>query len=234
MSAAITATLFTAGASIYGAITAAEAAEEASKSQDKATKAAAEAADENLAFQKQQYQDWQDVYGPIQDNLAEFYENYGAEEVTSLGLQNIEKEYNLSKDSLIQEMAQRGMDTSGLTASSLSALQAVKASEKATVRSQAPLQAAQAQQSFLGMGLGLESSLQQGIAGAYGTQATVQQNAATMYGQQTASAGRGLSDAISGIGTGIATYAQIQAMDAGTIPAYDQQNNFIGPRRQGD
>jgi len=214
------------GTAVVGGIVSSKAADSAAEAQEQATAAASKAADDQLAFQKQQYQEWQDVYGPIQDNLAEFYQNYDAEEVTSLGLQNIEREYNQSKDSLIQEMAQRGMDTSGLTASSLTALSAVKAAEKATIRSQAPLQAAQAQQSFLGMGLGLESSLQQGIAGAYGSQIGVQQRAADIFGQQAAAGAAGVGSAIAGVGTGIATYAQMQAMQgslaapaAGVIPS---------------
>lgn len=200
------------GGAIIGGVATSMSADKAAESQEQATKAASASAEAQLAFQKEQYQEWQDVYGPIQDNLAEFYNNYDAEEVTSLGLQNIEKEYTASKEVLIQEMAQRGMDTSGLTAAGLTQLGAAKASEKAAVRSNAELQAVQAQQSFLGMGLGLESSLQQGIAGAYQSQTALQSQAATAYGQQAAAASQGVGQAISGIGTGIATYAQIQAM----------------------
>ena len=200
------------GGAIIGGLASKSSADSAAASQDQATAAASEAADEQLAFQKDQYQDWQDVYGPVQDNLAEFYQSYDAEAVTSLGLQNIEKEYNMSKDTLVKEMAQRGLDTSGLTAAGLTQLAGAKASEKAAVRSSAPLKAAQAQQSFLGMGLGLESSLQQGISSAYQSQSTLQSAAAAQYGSQAAAASQGVSSAISGVGTGIATYAQIQAM----------------------
>jgi len=214
------------GAAVIGAGASYMSAQSASDSQASATQAASESSSEQLAFQKQQYQDWQDIYGPVQDNLAEFYQNYDAEEVTALGLQNIEREYNSSKNTLVKEMAQRGLDTSGLTAEGLTQLAGVKASEKSTVRSQAPLQAAQAQQSFLGMGLGLESSLQQGISGAYQNQTALQSQAAASYGQQAAAGYAGMGQAIGGIGTGMATYAQMQAMK----PApYDQQPGFIGP-----
>jgi len=208
MSAVATAAI---GSAVIGGAIAYDAAEKSAAASDRATKAASEAADEQLAFQKQQYQDWQDVYGPIEDNLAEFYQNYDADQITSLGLQNIEQEYNASKSSLLKEMAQRGLDTSGLTAAGLTQLEASKASERANVRSQAPLQAAQAQQSFLGMGLGLESSLQQGVSGAYQSQQSIYSQQAQLQGQQAAVAAQGVGQAIGSIGTGIGTYAQIQA-----------------------
>lgn len=209
MSAIATAIVVT---GVVGGAVAYESGKDATRSQKQATKAASEASAEQLAFQKEQYQDWQDVYGSTQDNLAEFYNSYDAEAVTSLGLQNIEREYTQSKNSLIQEMAQRGMDTSGLTAAGLTQLSGIKASEKAQVRASAPLQAAQAQQSFLGMGLGLESSLQQGIASSYGQQAGLQMQVAGQYGQQAAAASQGVGQAIGSIGSAMGTYAMVNAM----------------------
>ena len=200
------------GGSIIGGIASSRSSRRAARAQSKATTAASRSAEAQLAFQKEQYQDWQEVYGSIQDNLAEFYQNYDAEQVTALGLQNIEREYTASKKALVREMAQRGLDTSGLTAAGLTQLGAAKASEKATVRSNAGLQAARAQQSFLGMGLGLESSLQQGIAGAYQNQTAIHSQAAIAHGQQSAAAAAGVGQAISGIGTGLATFAQTRAM----------------------
>lgn len=204
------------GAALVGAGASYYASEEASDSQDKATDAAAGSATTSLEFQKAQYQDWESVYGPVQDNLAEFYQNYDAEEVTSLGLQNIEREYNTSKDALVKEMSQRGLDISGLTAAGLTQLEGAKASEKSAIRSNAPLQAAQAQQSFLGMGLGLESSLQQGISGAYNAQTNLYGNQAAIYGNQAAIAGQGVSQGIAGIGSAVGTYYTMQGINQPT------------------
>jgi hypothetical protein len=44
----------------------------ANKAANKATDKASEAEAAALDFQKQQYQDWQDTFGPIQDNLAKY------------------------------------------------------------------------------------------------------------------------------------------------------------------
>lgn len=200
------------GSAVVGGAVSYASANKAASAQKSAADSAAESADAQLEFQKQQYEDWKSIYGETSDNLAEFYNNYDAEYVTALGLHNIEKEYNTSKQKLIRNLAQRGIDTSGLTAAALTQLEIGKASEKANVRASAPLVAAQAQQSFLGLGLRLESSLQSGISNAYQNQQQMYTNQAAAYGQQAAIAGQGFSNSIGSIGTGISTYMQMQAM----------------------
>ena len=57
-----------AGATVIGAGMQASSASDAAD-------AAAQASAEELAFAQQQYDDWQEVYGPIQDNLSDYYSN---------------------------------------------------------------------------------------------------------------------------------------------------------------
>ena len=206
----------TAAVGVVGAVTSMNAADKAAAGQNAATAAATKASAEQLAFQKEQYQDWKDIYGDVEENLSEFYQNYDAEEVTSLGLQNIEKEYAASKDVLIKELAQRGMDTSGLTAAALTSLAGQKASGKAQVRAEAPLKAAQAQGEFLALGMGQKSGLQQGIADSYGAQASMLTGQAGAYGKQVTGANAGLASSLGAIGTGIAANAQIDATNRQT------------------
>jgi len=124
--------------------------------------------------------------------------DYDAEYITTQGLQNISKEYQASRDQLKQELAQRGMDNSGLYAETIGQSFDAEAKAKAMVRAEAPLKAIQAQQSWYGTGQGLESSLIGNINSAYSNQANIASNQAIGYGNQAAAANQSLNQKITG------------------------------------
>ena len=152
-------------------------AEAAMQSADAASQLQYLASKEQLEFAQQQYQDWQGIFGPVQQNLANYYNNMNADTVASLGLQNIEKEYARSTQLLDQALAKRGMTNSGATEAGLTQLEQTRMLGRAQVRTDAPNIVAQQQAGFLGLGLGQQSGLQQGINNAYSNQMN-------MYGQQ--------------------------------------------------
>lgn len=215
------------GTAAVGAISSKSAASSASASADKATASADAAAQlqyqassEQLAFSKQQYDDWQSIYGPIQDNLSSYYKNLSSDTVASLGIQNIEKEYARSTQLLDQALAKRGISNSGATTQGMTQLESARMLGRAEVQSNAPMVAAQAQQGFLSAGLGIQSQSIAGINSAYGNQINMlgnQANAATnqanMYSQQAAAGYAGIG---SSVGQGINTYL--------TASAYQSQN----------
>lgn len=103
---------------------------------------------EALDFQKQQYQDWQDIYGPVQKNLSSFYQGLTPEAFTASGLQEYEQEYQNIETELLRSFAQRGVDTPAKEAIMADAA-LTKAEGRATIRAEAPLKVASAKQSFL-------------------------------------------------------------------------------------
>jgi len=217
------------GAAAVGAISSSKAASSASKASQAATSSADAAAQlqyqassEQLAFQKQQYDDWEGIFGPIQSNLSNYYKNLSSDTVASLGLQNIETQYVSSRQNLDTALAKRGITNSGATVSGLTQLESARMLGKAEVQANAPAQTAAQQLGFLQTGLGQQSSLQQGISNSYtnqmnmfGQQATSNLNQANQYSQQAAAGYAGIG---SSIGQGINTYM--------TANAYQSQANL--------
>lgn len=217
------------GSAVLGAAASATSAKSASKSSSAATASADaaarlqyEASSEQLAFSKQQYDDWQNIFGPIQDNLSSYYKNLSSDSVASLGIQNIEKEYARSSQLLDQSLAKRGITNSGATTQGMTQLESARMLGRAEVQANAPMVAAQQQQGFLSIGLGAQQQATAGINSAYGNQINLlgQQAAnsisqANNYSNQAAAGYAGIG---SSIGQGINTYM--------TYNAYQSQNNL--------
>ena len=175
----------TAGASIFGASKASSASKSASKSQ-----AAAEAA--ALDFQKQQYQDWQDTFGPIQDNLSMYYQNINPDYYEATGLANFQKERQQQLADLNASLAQRGLTNSGLAATVKRENAIDTAEQRAQIRTNATQQAIADQSNFLQIGMGINP------ASSYGsTLNQIAQNRADTAAAAQKTAGTAVSGATS-------------------------------------
>lgn len=175
-----------------------------------------------LDFAKQQYNEWQGIFGPIEQNLSSYYKNLSPDSFAALGIQNIEQEYTRSREQLDTAMAKRGITDSGANAAGLTELENSRMLGRAQARAQAPTQVAQMQQGFLSVGLGQQAQLQQGINNAYsnqintlGQQVSNNLNQSNMYAQQAAQGYAGIGQSI---GQGINTYM--------TANAYQSQSNL--------
>jgi len=124
------------------------------KSADKATASADRNAANELAFNQQRYDDWKEVYGPIQDNLAQYYGSITPDMYEVQGLEAFNKELEFEQTKLNESLAQRGITDSGVAAQ-LEAQQSLGAAQtRAQIRMQAPALAAEEQSRFLQIGLG--------------------------------------------------------------------------------
>ena len=229
------------GSAALGAATSYSSSKSASKSADKAY-ASADAASQlqyetsmaQLDFQKEQYADWENIFGPIQDNLSSYYKHLSADSVASLGIQNIEQSYTQSRQNLDTQLAKRGITNSGATAAGLTSLENTRMLGKAEVRSTAEQTVAQQQLGFLGAGLGLESGLQQGVSNAYSNQANILGQQATnqlnQAGQYTGQAAQAYSGIGSSIGSGINSYMTYNALNPSTNTSNTSSgtSNFLG------
>jgi len=176
-----------AGASIFGASKASSAAKSASKSQ-----AAAEAA--ALEFQQQQYQDWQDTFGPIQDNLSMYYQNINPDYYEATGLANFQKERQQQLADLNASLAQRGLASSGLAATVKRENAIDTAEQRAQIRTNAAQQAIADQSNFLQIGMSSNP------ASSYGsTLSQIAQNKAVTAQNAQAAAGTAVSGATSSL-----------------------------------
>lgn len=148
MSGVITAVVVTAAAGAYVA----------SESASDATDAAKESAANQLSFAEQQYQDWQETYGGIQDNLAQYYSSITPAAYEAQGLEQFEKERETATKRLDETLAQRGLTGSGVEIAAKSQQDLSAAETRAGIRFDAPRKAAADQMSFLQVGLGQDPS----------------------------------------------------------------------------
>lgn len=146
-------------------------AQRAARDAREARKKANQAATNQLEFTKNQYADWQAVYGDIQTNLGNYFKELGGEKVTSLGLQAQEIEQQRLIRDTKELFAQRGLSDSGLEASTLSDIQRSGASQRAGIRATSEERAVEAKTSFLSLGLGLGAQRESAVSGAFGQQA---------------------------------------------------------------
>lgn len=204
-----------AGASYSSAKSASKSSSAALASADASAQLQYEVSMEQLEFQKQQYSNWEDIFGPIQQNLSNYYKNLSSDTIASSGLQNIEQQYIASRQNLDTQLAKRGITNSGATAAGLTQLETARMLGKAQVQTNAPMIAAQQQSNFLAGGLGQQSQLQQGISNTYanqmnmfGQQSLNKQNMSNQYANQAAQAYSGIG---SSVGTGISTYMNYQS-----------------------
>lgn len=177
-----------AGSAIVGAVV----SNNASK---RATEAASEASESELAFNQQRYDDWKEVYGPIQDNLSNYYSNLSPDLYEAQGLEAFNAEFQKAQDDVATSLAQRGITDSGLAAQ-LEQQGAVTAAEnRAAIRMDAPSKVAELQSNFLQIGLGQDPSGD--IAGTLARNTNSTQNIAT---QSQIAAGQATGNVITEVG----------------------------------
>lgn len=152
-------------------------------------------AEDNIAFQKEQYTDWKAVYGELQDNLGDYYNNLSSSKYATQAIQANQQEFAKTSKQLDTSLAQRGLSSSGAQAASMTAMSQQLAQANATARYTAQDTVKQQQLGFLGVGLGQGSSMLGNIGTAYnnGSSTSVQ------GGQLTAGAYQNQSSMIGGL-----------------------------------
>ena len=110
-------------------------------------------AKDQLAFQKEQYEDWDNVYGSIQKNLGEYYNNLDPDKIVSLGLENQQREFQQVQKEIKRDFAQRGLSDSGAEIAITSSNRIDNARTRAEIRSGGERQVAEEQLGFLNIGL---------------------------------------------------------------------------------
>lgn len=130
---------------------------------------AAAIAAESIEFQKEQYADWKAIYGDVQENLGEYYKSLSSERLTSLGLQNQQKEYQAALKQIKATAAQRGITGSDMEFAATTSATLDNARARATIRTNAPAQVASEKAGFLSLGLNQGTQMLQTINSAYGT-----------------------------------------------------------------
>ena len=179
----------------------------ASNSADKASRTAKQLSSDQLAFEQQRLDEWNEVYGPVQDNLADYYNNLTPEYYETLGLENLEQERQTAMTRLDENLAQRGIDPSSGISASLHAQSELEGAEgRAEIRRDAPRMAAEDKSRFLQIGLGQNPT--ESLSRTMANQASAAQQRAT---QSEQAAGKAIGSAVSTAGTALVDYLSTPA-----------------------
>ena len=172
---------------------------------DKSARAAEAAGDaagaaelEQVAFAKERYEDWKEVFGPIQDNLSAYYQSLSPAYFAARGIESFEEEQEKALTRINERFAQLGLEDSGIAAAVEVQAELAGAEERARIRADAPSQVAAEQSDFLRIGIASDPSGD--VTQALGQRtASAQNRAATARG----SAGVAAEAAIGAVTTGI-------------------------------
>ncbi len=124
------------------------------KSSKKSQSKADDMSQKELDFQQARVDDWKAVYGDLQDNLSEYYNNLDSDAYITQGLESIEIEKERSQEMMSQNFAQRGISDSGIAVRSDMNLEMDTMQQRADVRRSADSAVADEKMRFLQVGLG--------------------------------------------------------------------------------
>jgi len=138
---------------------------------------------EQLAFEREQYNDWKDIYGPLQEDLGTYYKNLTGQTLSDREVEQIQLAGQRADDKIQATLAQRGLTGSGLDAELTSQNIYKTEIEKARSRANADETANLKKMQFLSLGLGQG----QGIMNQMGNTSRAASSAIMQGGAQQAS-----------------------------------------------
>jgi hypothetical protein len=139
-----------------GAVAGIIGSKKAGDASKEATAAASEASDAQIAFAQKEYDDWKEIYGPVEQNLAKYYDELTPELRATQGLEAFEMERNRAIEGLNINLAQRGIATSGIAGQIGIETSLAGSQERARIRAEAPMSAAREKLGFLNAGMGID------------------------------------------------------------------------------
>lgn len=219
------------GAMVGGSIL---SANKADKSAKRATDAQSQAAREQLAFEKEKFAKWEELYGGIQENLSEYYSTLTPEKYAAIGIDDFNQQYEAATRRLEQQFAQSGIDpTSGVALSLQHSTEMQAAQAKAGIRRDAELAVKEDQRQFLQIGLGQNPGASMSAALGQRTQMATQNMMQANAGAQQAwgQVGQAVGN-IAQMGMGIYQHNQMmnqmRANPVGGFQQMPQYNNAFG------
>ena len=192
------------GAGIGGSI---GSSRDAAKAQKNAINAQRDISNAQLAFNQQLYDDWKEVFGPISQNLSEYYQELDPEAYANQIKNQLDAQFSRTRKQVDRTMSQRGIDDSGLSVAVSKDMNQELARQKAIADQQARDIVEQKKLGFLGLGLGNQNALLANINSSYGNMSAAASSALNIANRQYVAANQGLSNAI-----GAAMYAYGRGM----------------------
>jgi len=107
-----------------------------------------------------QMADWQRLYGGVEQDLADFFNNLTPDTYEAQGLEAQQVEFQKAQDNISAFLAERGLGQSGVAIESQQDLELANAQMRAKIRREAPFKVAEVKQSFLQTGIGEKQQIQ--------------------------------------------------------------------------
>lgn len=213
---------------VGGSVLSYSSSQSATRAAGRAADKQASAAEAQLAFEKEQYATqltrWDSTYGSVEQNLADYYSNLDSSYYATRGLEAFQQEQDQALTAVRENLAQRGLATSGTAAAAEITSASQTATTRAGIRAEAEDTVRDQQLNFLSVGMGNKptsagvSNAYSNITGVAGQQASI---AASSAQQQAAASNQALSNAGFYIATGLSptsAQANIQTDQYGRIP----------------
>jgi len=170
--------------------------------------------EEEFQFAQQMYEEWNEVFGGLQENLADYYNGLTPESYAAQGLEAFEEERAKYTTQVNEILAQRGITPESGVSAGVAVQDALDTSrERSRIRRDAPSEVAQQKSSFLNLGLNRKPDLQDAYAkrSRYASDATGVMRGRTADARNvldTANKGYATSTAglVEEIGTGLSDY----------------------------
>lgn len=121
--------------------------------------------EEQLEMAKEDRTRWNSIYGPIEDNMGEFFANLTPDYFASQGLEAYQKDFQQQTTELQEYFAANEID-SGTEADLMTKTQLQGARDKAKIRADAPFQVQEMKQKFLSLGVTQKSGVNASVANA--------------------------------------------------------------------
>lgn len=188
---------------LVSGISASQSAEKAAKAQADAMNRMADLQNEQLQLYKDELDNFQAVFGDVQQNLKNYYSGLSADSQAAKDIQNLEVEFSRANQQLNQQLAQRGLTGSGAAVAANASLASNLALSRADARSNAAAKVANQQLGWYSLGTQQKQAALAGLGGAYSQATQGQASLANVYGNQATQMANAATKSFANIGSTI-------------------------------
>ena len=185
---------------LYGAYEAHEAGVEAAGLQEEslrlrrqALEEAKRASDEELQFARENKQQWESIFGNIQENLSNYYNSLDPDKYATMRITEFQRGIQEYEDEITKEFARRGLTGGGVEAGLLAEAKYKGAIGRAKIRATAEEEVAKQKSSFLELGLSRDPTSE--ISRSLAKRTTQAFGEVDYYGREASAYGEAASEA---------------------------------------
>lgn len=159
--------------------------------------------EEQKALFMRELEGYESVFGSLEKNLANYYENLSADNVIKAKTAELSKSFSAARQELSAELARRGLSSSGAAVAGYNDLAYRQIQEQANIRDRANADVMQAKLGWYDRGQRVKSQALNGLQRAYSQGANTATYLADHYGRQASQFSSNAASAGSSLGSTI-------------------------------